>query len=108
MVKSKEVRTRSLVMGNPAVRKGDVSSEMVAHKTEGTALCQALPMDCQHDLVPTEPLVKVPKDRVETFPHSKHGNVAKARVTAVRESWEGQDVASTRSSSLSFTTMLVA
>jgi len=69
MVKSKEkFEPRSLVMGNPAVRKGDVSSEMVAHKTEGTALYQALPMDCQHDLVPTEPLAKVPKDRVETFP----------------------------------------
>ena len=43
-------------MGNPAVHKG-VSEEMVAHKTEGTALYQALPKDCQSELVPTEPLI---------------------------------------------------
>ena len=41
---------------------------MVAHKTEGTALYQALPMECQSELVPTEPLSNVPDQRPEVFP----------------------------------------
>ena len=69
MVKAKsKFGPRALVMGNPAVHKGEVSEEMVAHKTEGTALYQALPKDCQSELVPTEPLTEIPEQRLEAFP----------------------------------------
>ena len=69
LVKSKaKFERRSLVLGNPAVRKGEVSEEMVAHKTEGTALYQALPMECQLELVPVEPLSNTPDQRPEVFP----------------------------------------
>lgn len=69
LVKSKaQFERRSLVLGNPAVRKGEVSDEMIAHKSEGTALYQALPMECQSELVRTEPLSKIPDQRPETFP----------------------------------------
>ena len=69
LVKSKtKFERRSLVLGNPAVRKGEVSDEMIAHKNEGTALYQALPMDCHSELVLTEPLTNSPDQRPEAFP----------------------------------------
>lgn len=69
LVKSKaKFERRSLVLGNPAIRKGEVSEEMVAHKTEGTALYRALPMECQSELVPAEPLSNIPDQRPEVFP----------------------------------------
>ena len=69
LVKSEaQFERRSLVLGNPAVRKGEVSEDMIAHKTEGTALYQALPKECQTELMLTEPLSKIPEQRPEAFP----------------------------------------
>ncbi len=59
---------RSLVLGQPASVKGEVSDAMIAHKTEGTALYQRLPADCQAQMKEVEPLTEVPSDRVEDFP----------------------------------------
>jgi carbonic anhydrase/acetyltransferase-like protein (isoleucine patch superfamily) len=59
---------RSLVVGNPAERKGEVSDEMIAHKTEGTALYQGLPADAHLHLTEVDALTSVPANRVEDFP----------------------------------------
>lgn len=47
---------RSLVVGNPAKVIKEVSDEMIAWKTQGTALYQALPAECHATLIPCEPL----------------------------------------------------
>lgn len=54
---------RKVVVGNPAKIVKDVSDEMVAWKTEGTKLYQALPAELYRSLIPCEPLREVPKDR---------------------------------------------
>lgn len=59
---------RSLVVGNPAERKGEVSDEMIAHKTEGTALYQGLPADAHLHLTEVDALTSVPANRIEDFP----------------------------------------
>jgi len=56
------------VVGNPAERKGEVSDEMIAHKTEGTALYQGLPADAHLHLTEVDALTSVPANRVEDFP----------------------------------------
>ena len=50
------VPRRSLVVGNPAKIIKSVSDEMIAWKTKGTALYQALPKECRETLKPCEPL----------------------------------------------------
>lgn len=47
---------RKVIVGNPAKAVKDVSDEMVAWKTKGTALYQKLPKDCHDTLKPCEPL----------------------------------------------------
>lgn len=59
---------RSLIIGHPAERKGQVSDSMVAHKTEGTALYQRLPAECHEGLIEVEPLRHDPNNRPEVFP----------------------------------------
>lgn len=54
---------RSLVVGNPAKIIKQVSDEMLAWKTKGTALYQQLPTDCYDSLRPCEPLRAIPADR---------------------------------------------
>jgi phenylacetic acid degradation protein/carnitine operon protein CaiE len=54
---------RSLVVGNPAKIIKEVSDEMLQWKTEGTALYQQLPFDCQASLLPCEPLREVEENR---------------------------------------------
>lgn len=54
---------RSLVVGNPAKVIKQVSDEMIAWKTKGTALYQKLPADCHESLKKVEPLREVPLDR---------------------------------------------
>ena len=49
---------RSLVLGNPAQVKKKVSDEMIKWKSEGTAIYQALPADCNETLVLCKPLRK--------------------------------------------------
>lgn len=52
---------RSLVVGNPAKIIKQVSDEMIAWKTKGTALYQQLPADCYESLREVEPLRQVPE-----------------------------------------------
>lgn len=54
---------RSLVVGNPAKIVKEVSDEMIAWKTKGTALYQALPKECYDTLKECEPLQEIESDR---------------------------------------------
>lgn len=54
---------RSVIVGNPAKKIKDVSDEMLAWKTEGTALYQQLPKDLYATLIACEPLTEIPEDR---------------------------------------------
>ena len=47
---------RSLVVGNPGKVIKEVTDEMIAWKTQGTALYQALPRECHETLKPCDPL----------------------------------------------------
>jgi phenylacetic acid degradation protein len=58
-----EIPPRKVVVGNPARIVKDVSDEMLAWKTEGTALYQALPGRLRATLQPVEPLRELPEDR---------------------------------------------
>ena len=58
-----QIPPRSVVVGNPAKVVKHVSDEMLAWKTEGTALYQALPARLHESLQPCEPLREVPPDR---------------------------------------------
>jgi len=54
---------RSLVVGSPAKKIGEVSDEMIRWKTEGTQLYQALPAEMQQHWKPCEPLSELPPAR---------------------------------------------
>jgi len=58
-----EIPPRKVVVGNPARIVKDVTDEMLAWKTEGTALYQALPKRLHASLHAVEPLREPPKDR---------------------------------------------
>lgn len=58
-----KIPPRSLVVGNPAKIIKEVSDEMIAWKTKGTQLYQALPMDLYDTLRAVEPLRELPADR---------------------------------------------
>jgi phenylacetic acid degradation protein len=57
------VPPRTVVAGNPARALKDVSDEMLAWKTEGTRLYQALPSRLRGSLAACEPLREIPADR---------------------------------------------
>ena len=57
------VPDRKIVVGNPAKIVKDVTDEMIAWKSEGTALYQTLPKELYETLKPCEPLREVPEDR---------------------------------------------
>ena len=59
-----QIPPRSVVVGNPAKVVREVSDEMLAWKTEGTALYQALPARLRDSLRACEPLREIPADRV--------------------------------------------
>ncbi len=58
-----QIPERKVVVGNPAKIVKDVSDEMLAWKTAGTALYQALPAAMHAGWKPAEPLRAVPSDR---------------------------------------------
>lgn len=60
-----DIPARKVVVGNPARVVKDVTDEMLAWKTEGTRLYQALPGRLHAGLVACEPLRDVPADRQE-------------------------------------------
>jgi phenylacetic acid degradation protein len=53
---------RSLIVGNPAKKIKEVSSAMIAWKTQGTKLYQQLPKDMFETWKEVEPLRELPKD----------------------------------------------
>ncbi|MEN9401227.1 MAG: hypothetical protein RL632_2330 [Bacteroidota bacterium] len=57
------IQKRSLVVGNPAKIIKEVSDDMIRWKTEGTALYQALPKECQDTLKVCEPLREIEENR---------------------------------------------
>ena len=63
-IKANEVfENRSVIVGNPAKKIKDVSDEMLAWKTAGTALYRQLPKDLHATLTVCEPLTETPTDR---------------------------------------------
>ncbi|MBI2409017.1 MAG: transferase hexapeptide repeat family protein [Gemmatimonadetes bacterium] len=58
-----KVPPRSVVVGNPAKIVKQVSDEMLAWKSDGTALYQTLPSRLRTSLQACEPLREVPADR---------------------------------------------
>jgi phenylacetic acid degradation protein len=58
-----EIPPRSVVVGNPAKIVKDVSDEMLAWKSEGTALYQHLPAEMRGSWREVEPLREVPPNR---------------------------------------------
>jgi phenylacetic acid degradation protein len=58
-----EIPPRKVVVGNPAKIVKDVSDEMLAWKSSGTALYQALPARLHATLRVVEPLREIPADR---------------------------------------------
>jgi len=54
---------RSLIVGNPAKKIKEVSDDMMAWKTKGTALYQALPKEMMEGWAPCEPLTAVETNR---------------------------------------------
>lgn len=57
------IEKRSLVVGNPGKVIKQVSDEMIAWKTKGTALYQALPAECHKTLAEVEPLEEEEENR---------------------------------------------
>ncbi len=63
-IKANEVfQNRSVIVGNPAKKIKEVSDEMLAWKTEGTALYRQLPKELHASLRACEPLTEIPADR---------------------------------------------
>ena len=58
-----QIPNRKLVVGNPAVIKGDISDEMIAWKSNGTKIYQQLPEDCHKTLKECKPLREIPHNR---------------------------------------------
>lgn len=58
-----KIPSRSLLVGNPAKVVKQVSDEMIAWKTKGTELYQALPKEMFESWKETEPLREIPSDR---------------------------------------------
>ena len=58
-----KIPNRKLVVGNPAIIKGDVSEDMITWKSGGTKIYQALPRECIETLKECEPLKEIPKGR---------------------------------------------
>lgn len=58
-----QIPARKVVVGNPARVVKDVTDEMIAWKTEGTKLYQALPARLHETLRECEPLREVPEGR---------------------------------------------
>jgi carbonic anhydrase/acetyltransferase-like protein (isoleucine patch superfamily) len=56
-----QIPRRSLVVGNPGRIIREVSDEMIAWKTKGTSIYQALPDDMQHYWRECNPLTKSTK-----------------------------------------------
>ena len=77
-----QIPPRKVVVGSPARIVKDVTDEMLAWKTEGTALYQRLPAAYHATMKPVEPLRAMPADRAEQSLHYKTWNETKATLPA--------------------------
>jgi len=59
------IPNRKIVVGNPAIIKGEVSDEMISWKTKGTELYKDLPNQCYTLMKECEPLKEIEKNRKE-------------------------------------------
>ena len=59
------IPNRKIVVGNPAIIKGEVSDEMISWKTKGTELYKDLPNECFTLMKECEPLKEIEKNRKE-------------------------------------------
>ena len=59
------IPNRKIVVGNPAIIKGEVSDEMISWKTKGTELYQDLPNGCYTLMKECKPLKEIEKNRKE-------------------------------------------
>ena len=66
-----QIPNRKLVVGNPAIIKGDISDEMLDWKSTGTKIYQQLPEDCYNSLRECEPLREIQKGRPSQTTHFK-------------------------------------
>ena len=57
-----KIPNRKLVVGNPAIIKGDISEEMIIWKSNGTKIYQELPKECMETLRECEPLREISED----------------------------------------------
>jgi len=71
------IPARSVVVGNPGKILKQVSDEMIAWKSEGTALYQSLPLEMKGQWHPCEPLREVPKELQAQYPGYKTWNESK-------------------------------
>jgi phenylacetic acid degradation protein len=63
-IKANEViPPRSLVVGNPGKVVKEITEDMIAWKSKGTQLYQALALECHESLIACEPLRELPLDR---------------------------------------------
>ena len=60
-----DIPNRKIVVGNPAIIKGEVSDEMISWKTKGTELYQDLPNECYTLMKECKPLKEIEKIRKE-------------------------------------------
>ena len=58
-----KIPNRKLIVGNPAIIKGDVSDEMIEWKSKGTKIYQGLPNECKQSLISCNPLREIPANR---------------------------------------------
>ena len=58
-----KIPNRKLVVGNPAIIKGDISEEMIIWKSNGTKIYQELPRECKKTLRVCEPLREISEDQ---------------------------------------------
>ena len=58
-----KIPNRKLVVGNPAIIKGDISEEMIIWKSNGTKIYQELPRECMETLRECEPLREISEDQ---------------------------------------------
>jgi len=58
-----KIPNRKLVVGNPAIIKGNISEEMIIWKSNGTKIYQELPRECMETLRECEPLREISEDQ---------------------------------------------
>jgi len=60
-----KIPKRKIVLGNPALIKGEVTDDMLEWKKQGTKLYQKLPDECKNLMSECNPLSKLEKNRKE-------------------------------------------